>query len=179
MKRLFWTLSIIGILMFISFVRAESSDIGGGPAPEIGKVVTETQEGKPRIVNCFRNWFSKHDGAKEETEVIAHSNNHDLPHPIFSTDVTQQESESFWLKEIAAMLSIKVSEDDQPGDIAFKIEQCLLFAKSYPGGVLSDASVENIKEAILSTDDAKTFEAYHKFIKSLGDKKILILNPDD
>lgn len=83
-------------------------------------------------------------------------------------------SESEYLKEIAALLSISVPKDDTPGDIAFKIKQCIENAERYRWNVLSDESFEKAKSAIRIPADAKTFAEYHKFIKRIEGKKLLI-----
>lgn len=73
------------------------------------------------------------------------------------------------------MLSIPVSKDDTPGDIAFKIKQCIGHAERYRGNVLSDESFEKAKSAIRIPADAETFVAYHKFIKKIDGKRIVLL----
>ena len=84
-------------------------------------------------------------------------------------------SESDYLKEIASVLSIPVSKDDTPGDIAFKIKQCIGHAERYRGEVLSDESFELAKSAIGIPKDAETFKSYHDFIKKVEGKRIMIL----
>ena len=83
--------------------------------------------------------------------------------------------ESEYLKEIASVLSVQVSKDDTPGDIAFKIKQCLGNAECYRGEVLSDESFELARSAIGVTADAETFAQYHKFIKKVAGRKVLII----
>lgn len=83
-------------------------------------------------------------------------------------------SESEYLTEIASMLSIPVSKDDTPGDITFKIKQCIGNAERYRGEVLSDESFEKAKSSIRIPNDAETFTEYHKFIKKIVGKKLLI-----
>ena len=85
-------------------------------------------------------------------------------------------SESEYLGEIASVLSIPVSKDDTPGDIAFKIKQRIGHAERYRGEVLSDESFELAKSAIGIPADAETFTQYHKFIKKIEGKKVLILD---
>ncbi len=84
--------------------------------------------------------------------------------------------ESEYLKEIASVLSISVSKDDTPGDMAFKIKQCIGNAEHYRGDVLSDESFEKAKSAIRIPADAETFSEYHKFIKKIANRKVLIIN---
>ena len=84
-------------------------------------------------------------------------------------------SESEYLKEIASMLSVSVSKDDTPGDIAFKIKQRIGYAERYRGEVLSDESFELAKSAIGIPKDAETFETYHAFIKKVAGKKVLVI----
>ena len=83
--------------------------------------------------------------------------------------------ESEYLKEIASVLSIPVSKEDTPGDIAFKIKQCIGNAERYRGEVLSDESFELAKSAIGIPTDAETFKAYHAFIKKVIGKRIVIV----
>lgn len=87
-------------------------------------------------------------------------------------------SESEYLKEIASVLSIPVLKDDTPGDIAFKIKQCIVNAERYRGEVLSDESFEKAKSSIRIPADAETFAKYHKFIKRIEGKKLLICGED-
>ena len=84
-------------------------------------------------------------------------------------------SESEYLKEIATMLSIPVSKDDTPGDIAFKIKQCIGHAERYRGEVLSEESFAECCAAIPTIKDTETFKAYHAFIKKVEGKRIMIL----
>ena len=83
--------------------------------------------------------------------------------------------ESEYLKEIASVLSIPVLKDDTPGDIAFKIKQCLGNVEHYRGNVLSDASFEKAKSAIRIPADAETFAEYHKFIRNIAGKKYILV----
>lgn len=84
--------------------------------------------------------------------------------------------ESEYLKEIASLLSIPVSKDDTPGDITFKIKQCIANSERYRGNVLSDKSFEKAKSAIRIPADAETFKAYHAFIKKIAGKKIYVID---
>ena len=84
--------------------------------------------------------------------------------------------ESEYLKEIASVLSIPVSKDDTPGDIAFKIKQCIGNAERYRDEVLSEESFALAKSAIGIPTDAETFKAYHAFIKKVAGKRIVILD---
>ena len=86
--------------------------------------------------------------------------------------------ESEYLKEIASVLLIPVSKDDTPGDIAFKIKQCIVHAERYNGEVLSDKSFELAKSAIGIPSDAETFKAYQTFIKKIAGKKILVIGKE-
>ena len=88
-------------------------------------------------------------------------------------------SESEYLKEIASVLSIPVLKDDTPGDIAFKIKQCVGSAERYRGNVLSDESFEKAKSAIRIPADAETFKAYHIFIKKVAGKRIIVLDDNE
>jgi len=84
-------------------------------------------------------------------------------------------SESEYLKEIASMLSVSVSKDDTPGDIAFKVKQRLGHVERYRGEVLSDESFALAKSAIGIPKDAEIFKAYHAFVKKIEGKKILVI----
>lgn len=84
--------------------------------------------------------------------------------------------ESEYLKEIASVLSIPVLKDDTPGDLAFKIKQCIGNAERYSGNVLSDESFEKAKSAIRIPEDSETFKAYHAFIKKVAGKKIFVID---
>ena len=96
------------------------------------------------------------------------------PH-IRRNQIPPAPSESEYLKEIASVLSIPVLKDDTPGDIAFKIKQCLGSEEHYRGNVLSDESFEKAKSAIRILEDAETFAEYHKFIKKIAGRKVLII----
>lgn len=99
------------------------------------------------------------------------------PH-IHRNQIPPAPPESEYLKEIASVLSIPVLKDDTPGDIAFKIKQCIGNAERYRGNVLSDASFEKAKSAIRIPADAETFKSYHAFIKKIAGKKLLICDED-
>ena len=100
--------------------------------------------------------------------------------PHVQRDQTPQiPPESEYLKEIASVLSIPVLKDDTPGDIAFKIKQCLGNVEHYRGNVLSDPSFEKAKSAIRIPADAETFAEYHKFIKKIANRKVLIIHSNE
>ena len=84
--------------------------------------------------------------------------------------------EPAYLKEIASILSIPVSDKDTPGDIVFKIRQRIDNPVRYRGKVLSDESFGKVKSAIWIRNDAETFAEYHAFIKKVEGKKIVILD---
>lgn len=94
--------------------------------------------------------------------------------PVPQTFQQSASQESAYLKEIALVLSIPVSDKDTPGDIAFKIRQRLENTERYRGAVLSDESFRKAKSAIRIPADAETFAEYHKFIKRIEGKKLLI-----
>ena len=77
------------------------------------------------------------------------------------------------------MLSIPVSKDDTPGDIAFKIKQCIVNAERYRGDVFSDESFGKAKSAIRIPADAETFAEYHKFIKKIAGRRIVLLDNNE
>ena len=97
------------------------------------------------------------------------------PH-VQSAQTPSASPESEYLKEIASVLSIPVLREDTPGDLAFKIKQCIGNAERYSGNVLSDESFEKAKSAIRIPSDAETFAEYHKFIRKIADRKVLIIN---
>ena len=84
-------------------------------------------------------------------------------------------SESEYLMEIASALSLPVSKDDTPGDIAYKIKERIDHAERYRGEVLSDESFELAKSAIGIRADAETFTQYHKFIREIAGKKYILI----
>ena len=112
----------------------------------------------------------------ERTEEDGHSVSERNPPYVSRVQTPSTSSESEYLKEIASVLSIPVSKDDTPGDIAFKIKQCIGNAECYRGNVLSDESSEKAKSAIRIPSDAETFEAYNAFIKKVAGKRIVILD---
>ena len=118
------------------------------------------------------NWLGGENGEPENKDLS--SQEETLPN-IRSSQTPQVSVESVYLKEIAASLSISVSENDTPGDITFKIKQRLRGEEGYRGGVLSDESFELAKSAILILTDAEIFAEYHKFIKKIADKKVIVI----
>ena len=97
------------------------------------------------------------------------------PH-VQSAQTPSASPESEYLKEIASALSIPVLKDDTPGDVAFKIRQCIGNAERYSGNVLSNESFEKAKSAIRIPEDSETFKAYHAFIKKVAGKKIFVID---
>lgn len=97
------------------------------------------------------------------------------PH-VQSAQTPSASPESEYLKEIASVLSIPVLKDDTPGDVAFKIRQCIGNAERYSGNVLSNESFEKAKSAIRIPEDSETFKAYHAFIKKVAGKKIFVID---
>lgn len=85
------------------------------------------------------------------------------------------QSESTHLKELAEWLSVPIPKDATPGDIAFAIRQALSDSTRYSGEVLSDEAFEECKAAIPTTKDTETFEAYHRFIKKVAGKKVIVI----
>ena len=84
--------------------------------------------------------------------------------------------ETVYLKEIASVLSIPVSDKDTPGDIAFKIRQRLENTERYRGDILSDESFTKAKSALRISEDAETFTEYHTFIKKVAGKKMVVID---
>ena len=97
------------------------------------------------------------------------------PH-VQSAQTPSASPESEYLKEIASVLSIPVLKEDTPGDVAFKIRQCIGNAERYSGNVLSNESFEKAKSAIRIPEDSETFKAYHAFIKKVAGKKIFVID---
>lgn len=97
-----------------------------------------------------------------------------LPNPVPQTFQQPASQESAYLKEIASVLSIPVSDKDTPGDIAFKIRRRIENTERYRGTVLSDESFRKAKSAIRIPADEETFVEYHKFIKKIEGKNLLI-----
>ena len=95
---------------------------------------------------------------------------------VQSAQTPSASPESEYLKEIASVLSIPVLKDDTPGDVAFKIRQCIGNAERYSGNVLSNESFEKAKSAIRIPEDSETFKAYHAFIKKVAGKKIFVID---
>ena len=112
---------------------------------------------------------------RERTEEDGLSGSGRKPPHVSRAQTPPTSSESEYLKEIASALSIPISTDDTPGDIAFKIKQSIGNAACYRGEVLSDESFEKAKSAIRIPTDAETFKAYHAFIKKIAGKRIVIL----
>lgn len=96
------------------------------------------------------------------------------PVPQMSQQSSSQET--VYLKEIASVLSIPVSDKDTPGDIAFKIRQRLENTERYRGDILSDESFTKAKSAIRISEDAETFTEYHTFIKKVAGKKMFVID---
>ena len=97
------------------------------------------------------------------------------PH-VQSAQTPSASPESEYLMEIASVLSIPVLKEDTPGDVAFKIRQCIGNAERYSGNVLSNESFEKAKSAIRIPEDSETFKAYHAFIKKVAGKKIFVID---
>ena len=94
---------------------------------------------------------------------------------VQSAQTPSASPESEYLMEIASVLSIPVLKEDTPGDVAFKIRQCIGNAERYSGNVLSDESFEKAKSAIRIPSDAETFAEYHKFIRNIAGKKYILV----
>ena len=102
-----------------------------------------------------------------------------LPNPVPQTFQQPASQESTYLKEIASILSIPVSDKDTPGDIAFKIRRRIENTERYRGAVLSDESFRKAKSAIRIPADAETFAEYHAFIKKVAVKRIIVLDDNE
>ena len=161
-----------------------------GPAVHDGQpsLLEKTRENVKRIwANTSRRVDDKerdvspgerYEGVRREAENRELQVSEPMSPRIHRNQIPPAPSESEYLKEIASVLSIPVLKDDTPGDIAFKIKQCLVNVESYQGNVLSDESFEKAKSAIRIPSDAEIFAEYHKFIKKIKGKRVLILeNP--
>lgn len=118
------------------------------------------------------DWFGGRKGEPEYKELAL---SEEAPPNTRPSQTPQESVESLYLKEIAVSLSISVSENDTPGDIAFKIKQRIDNVNRYRGEVLSDSSFEKAKSAIRIPSDAEVFSEYHKFIKKIAVKKIIVI----
>ncbi|MBQ6923072.1 MAG: hypothetical protein IJQ73_00385 [Kiritimatiellae bacterium] len=98
------------------------------------------------------------------------------PGPIPPTQSTPSSSEATYLREIATSLGLSPSPDKTPGIIAFDIKQALGKSLKYHDDILSDVAFQECKAAIPTTKDTEIFEAYHRFIKKIAGKRILVLD---
>lgn len=119
--------------------------------------------------------YESRDGEEETKDASAEH----LPGHATQPVAPQTAQEAVYLKEIASVLSISVSEKDTPGDIAFKIRQRLARIDCYRGDIFSDASFAKAKSAIRIPSDAETFAEYHAFIKKVARKKVLIIEEQE
>lgn len=85
-------------------------------------------------------------------------------------------SEAVYLREIAGNLGLTPSPDKTPGDIAFDIKQALGTSLKYRDDTLSDEAFDECKADISTSKDRETFEQYHRFIKKVAGKRILVLD---
>ncbi len=85
-------------------------------------------------------------------------------------------SEAVYLREIAGSLGLTPSPDKTPGDIAFDIKQALGTSLKYRNDTLSDEAFDECKADISTSKDRETFEQYHRFIKKVAGKRILVLD---
>ena len=93
-----------------------------------------------------------------------------------TTQSNPPSSEAVFLRDIATSLGMSPSPDKTPGDIALDIKQAVGNSQKYHGEVLSDSSFEECKAAMPTSKDAETFEQYHRFIRKVAGKRILILD---
>ena len=132
-----------------------------------------------RVRRFLLPWQKEQD---EHTE--KRSGKHTVPEnassdPVPQTSQQSSSHETVYLKEIASVLSIPVSDKDTSGDIAFKIRQRIENTEHYRGDVLSDESFAKAKSAIRIPADAETFAEYHMFVKKVSGKKIIMLNCEE
>ena len=176
----------VTIIAFIAFAvvstiaLSQSADIAtkegvlvarDGQKPQAGVKTRSVADGVRRVFSPRRR--DDYEFRNEENEAKDVSAEH-LPGHAMRPVATQTAQETVYLKEIASVLSISVSEKDTPGDIAFKIRQRLARTDCYRGGIFSDASFAKAKSAIRIPSDAETFAEYHAFIKKVARKKVLI-----
>ena len=128
-----------------------------------------------RLRRFLLPWQDERDGKTEKRNGKHAVSENALSGP--APQISQQSSsqEPVYLKEIASVLSIPVSDKDTPGDIAFKIRQRLENTERYRGAVLSDESFRKAKSAIRIPADAETFAEYHTFIKKVAGNRIIIV----
>ncbi len=115
-------------------------------------------------------------GCISKTDIFGNSSS---TQPIPQPKPAPVVSESVYLREVASSLGLSPSSDKTPGDIASDIGQVLNNAQRYKGGVLTDQAFDEYKAAIPTSKDTETFEAYHKFIKKIEGKKIIIVGGND
>ena len=115
-------------------------------------------------------------GCISTTDIFGNSSD---PQPISQPKPAPVVSESVYLREIATSLGLSPSSDKTPGDIAFDINQVLNNTQRYKGGVLTDQSFNECKAAIPTSKDTEIFETYHKFIKKVSGKRIIIVGGND
>ena len=132
-----------------------------------------------RVGSFLPTWRKKPEESAEKRsgKHVAPENAQLDPVPQISQQTPSQET--VYLKEIASVLSIPVSDKDTPGDIAFKIRQRLENTERYRGSVLSDESFAKAKSAIRIPADAETFAEYHAFIKKVVVKRIIVLGDNE
>lgn len=120
-----------------------------------------------------RSWKHRTDGDSQMEQ-------NDLPdEPQEITPPPPPQSEAPFLKELAEWLSVPIPENATPGDIAFAIRHALSDNTTrYSGEVLSAEAFEECRAAIPTTKDRTIFDAYHKFIKKVAGKRIVVLPPD-
>lgn len=102
----------------------------------------------------------------------------DLP-VDFGEQMFTSSQEMEYLKEIASTLSIRVSDTDTSGDIAFKITQQLENVTRYRGDVFPEDAFLKAKSAIRIPADAKAFAEYHAIIKKVSGKTVIIVEDPD
>ena len=173
------------LIAAIAVGQSESQRVGISPKMDVPSPVVQGSR-EPSPEDAKRRWVDKMRGVfSGKRDKVGHGRTEDDGRSVSEMDVpnvvhvqappTPLESE--YLKEIALVLSIHVSKDDTPGDIAFKIKQCIGGnAERYRGEVLSDESFEKARSAIRIPADAETFAGYHQFIKKIDGKRIIVLD---
>ncbi len=148
------------------------------PAKDAIEKTSRSEEDAPRRSKggFLRGLFH----GRRQPDDVSQMEPEDLPaEPQDTTFSSPPQSESTYLKELAEWLSVPIPKEATPGDIAFAIRQALSETVTYPGTVLSDKAFEECKADISTSKDRETFEQYHRFIKEVAGKKVILINHEN
>ena len=167
----------------VAVVQSEPRGVGSPQENDVSSPVIHDSQKTPsgdtkrtwgdKVLGIFPSMRDKIGHRRTENDGLSVSEGESPRATQIQTPTTPSESE--YLKEIASLLSIPVLMDDTPEHIAFKIKDRIGHAERYRGEVLSDESFELAKSAIGIRADAETFAEYHKFIKKIAGRKVLII----